>query len=399
MPGPSLTQFDAARKAATPTAGSPAAAAPQMYQATEADTPFTAGAQELARTAKEAGIGVLRSPLDLISSILHPIDTVKGMANTVAHPVDALHHLEDNPRDAGSLLGQLLLGKAAGAVDLPAAAGTAADVVGRGTEAVGRGMTAVGESAPARGAAALNAVVRPGMSSMAELAIPPALEYGGRLLQKGGKSLQGLKDAVKGETAAAGEATPLTKEAWQAKAADDFPYQRGAADTMSNAPDQNPGELYPYQRDSLAALKNVAGDMTPASNAGAAAAEIGHPGAQAVLDRWKAQPSSGVADKMSLEGQFGPEQKAWAENKYGGEGVVDLSDASAPAKPVDIHQQLLDSLAERTGNRGGNISQDDALHFNDELQAIQQLSPLDKLARMSARSRALRTGQPIAPDF
>ncbi len=247
---------------------------------------------------------------------------------------------------------------------LPENAGSIADVAGRGTAAVGRGMEAVGTSAPAKSAGgfgAMEAALRMDPKGVALAAAPKALELSGQGLQKVGRGLRSLKAAVEEPR------VPITKAEWEAKAANDFPYQRGEAPTMESAPDQNPGELYPYQRDSLAALKNVSGNMTPASNEGAAAAEIGHPGAQAVMDRSYRQ-NSPVVDKMSLEGAFGPEQKGWAENKYGGPGVQDLS-------------------------------QDDALAINDELQGMQQLSPLDKLARASARSRALRSGGPIAPEF
>lgn len=170
----------------------------EMRHATQGDDYTSAFEGEALRTAKEAGIGLLRSPLDLVkgvaNTVVHPLDTLMGLGHTIAHPVEAVTNLAKNPREAGSLLGQMLL-----APKVPGAANTALaegpSLVGRGVAAVGRGAEALGKSKAVRGASKLGAVGSalhgniPGV--LAGLA-PDALEMTGRGLQRGGAALQGL---------------------------------------------------------------------------------------------------------------------------------------------------------------------------------------------------------------
>lgn len=231
----------------------PSDTAPAMHHPGLSESPVDAELGELGRTAKEAGIGLLRSPLDmaegLYNTVRHPLDTLVGMGKAVAHPVDTVKAIGDDPRMGGSLLGQLLL-----APKLPGMAETAAaegpGVVGRGVGAVGRGMEAVGTSAPAKAAGgfgAMEAALRLDPKGLAIAAAPKALELGGRGLQSVGRSIEGLKLGMGDEPIA----SPVTRASWEAKKAQDFPYQREGMPSMGNEPDQDPSELFPYQKDSL----------------------------------------------------------------------------------------------------------------------------------------------------
>lgn len=168
---------------------------PTMYHPGLGDTPESARNEELMRTAKEAGIGLLRSPYDLVkgmfNTVAHPIDAVSGMAHTVAHPLDTIKAIGDDPRAGGSMLGQLLL-----APKVPAITDAAPGVIGRGISAVGRGAEAVGGSVPARTAGALaglGSALHGNLTGMAEALIPPALEYGGKGLQATGDAIASVK--------------------------------------------------------------------------------------------------------------------------------------------------------------------------------------------------------------
>ncbi len=193
------------------------------------DTPGifgSAGRRELMRTGKEAAIGLARSPLDavkgLFGMVAHPIDTVTNTANAVMHPLDTIEALGDDPRAAGSMLGQVLLGKYAAPKVMPALRASAPSVArgvagaGRAAGAVGRGMEAVGESAPARhmgSFGAMEAALRMDPKGLALAAAPAALKYGGKAVQAGGRLLERAPSAIDSlmggeslETAAAGRA-------------------------------------------------------------------------------------------------------------------------------------------------------------------------------------------------
>ena len=176
------------------------------------DTPGmfgSAGRRELLRTGKEAAIGLARSPLDavkgLFGMVAHPIDAVTNLASSVAHPLDTIEALGDDPRAAGSLLGQVLMGRMAGpkvgAVarsSAPALAEGAA-TVGRGVGAVGRGMEAVGASAPAKHLASwggVEAAMAMDPKGLALAAAPTALKYGGKGVQAAGRLLERAPSAM-----------------------------------------------------------------------------------------------------------------------------------------------------------------------------------------------------------
>jgi hypothetical protein len=172
-----------------------------MHHPSSTETPTEAFMGEVGRTAGEAGIGLLKSPLDLIKNTLgmvrHPIDTIENTANAVAHPVDTFNALGDNPREAGSLLGQMLIApKVPGMMKTAALEGPG--VVGRTMGTVGRGLEAGGSAVlDAKGplgmtAAGTAAFGHPGYAAL-EFGVPFAAKYGGRGIQRLGASLEGLK--------------------------------------------------------------------------------------------------------------------------------------------------------------------------------------------------------------
>lgn len=177
----------------------------KRYQPGLGDDYASAFTNELGRTAKEAAIGLARSPLDLVKNtvgmVAHPITAVENAAHAVAHPIDTVQALGDDPRAAGSLLGQVLLGKVA-----PDALGSLAangpSVVGRGMSAVGRGLENAGSAVLDRGGipigmtAAGTAAAGHPLAAAAEIGLPLAAKYGGKGLQAVGRSLEGLKRAA-----------------------------------------------------------------------------------------------------------------------------------------------------------------------------------------------------------
>lgn len=272
------------------------------YEAGLGDTPETAAFQELLRTGKEAGLGLLRSPLDLakgvVNTVVHPLDTLMGLGHTVAHPIEAVTDLAKHPREAGSLLGQMLL-----APKVPEAANTVLaegpGIVGRGISKVGRGMEAVGTSKALKSANKYGAIGtavsgHPGLAAL-ELAAPPALEYGGKLAQKGGAALEGLDLAYKGKipTPFARDAEPAVVDPVEvmrekvAGAREDVGagFSRKVASKLNGLTSEatdishptadvaNPSELFPYQRDVIQGLKgarnSAAGDNAWANDASA----------------------------------------------------------------------------------------------------------------------------------
>lgn len=81
--------------------------------------------------------------------------------------------------------------------------GELAAQAGKGVSAVGRGAEALGKSGPVRAAGALGpveAIVRGDLKGVALAATPPALEYGGRGLQRVGEAMQDLKPAAVPQT-------------------------------------------------------------------------------------------------------------------------------------------------------------------------------------------------------
>src|ERR1035437_10580212 len=184
------------------------AGASSMFHPGLGDTPLTAAAQELARTAGQTLKGLLPSTLDLasnaISTVAHPIDAIKGVAQAVTHPGDVVNAIGADPSLGGSMIGQLLMGKM-----LPGKATDIADVAGRGIGATGRGLEAAATSPVAKTMGhygALEAGLRLDSWGAVVAAAPKGVELAGEGLQKVGKSLRGLKQA----TSAAPEAAAST---------------------------------------------------------------------------------------------------------------------------------------------------------------------------------------------
>ncbi len=179
------------------------------------DTPGmfgSAGRRELLRTGKEAGIGLLKSPIDavkgLFGMVAHPIDSATNLASAVTHPLDTIEALGDDPRAAGSMLGQVLMGKlvpgnlgtigeVAGDASKIAARGVAG--LGRGAGAVGRGLETVAASAPAKHLATwggVEAAMRMDPKGLMVAAAPAALKYGGKGLQAAGRVMERAPSAM-----------------------------------------------------------------------------------------------------------------------------------------------------------------------------------------------------------
>ena len=194
---------------------------PEMYHPGLADTPLEAGASELLRTGKEAALGLARSPWDLLKNTLglvaHPVESMKGMAHAVSNPRETIQQLGDNPREAGSALGQLLLGRYAVPALAPKVPGTLSAVGGR-AEALGSALAETklgGLGLPGLGAA--EAIFRSDPMGAAVAAAPYALKYGGRGLQRTGAALEGLKRgatvAEEAEPAAVAPRARVSREA------------------------------------------------------------------------------------------------------------------------------------------------------------------------------------------
>ncbi len=236
------------------------------------DTPGmfgSAGRRELMRTGKEAAIGLARSPLDavkgLFGMVAHPIDTVTNTASAVMHPLDTIEALGDDPRAAGSMLGQVLLGKYAAPKVMPALRASAPAVArgvagaGRAAGAVGRGMEAVGESAPARhmgSFGAMEAALRMDPKGLALAAAPAALKYGGKAVQAGGRLLERAPAAMESlmggdplEAAAAGRASAWRRSQGM-RQSEEVPY-RYAEDVADVADDVAPLAEEPASMSSL----------------------------------------------------------------------------------------------------------------------------------------------------
>ena len=196
-------------------------AGPEMYHPGLTDSPFEAGAHELLRTGKEAAIGMVRSPWDLLKNTLglvtSPVESMKGMAHAVSNPRETLQQLGDNPREAGSQLGQLLLGRYAVPALAPKVPG-AVSALGRGAETLGTTLAESkigGFGLPGLGIA--EAVIGRDPMGAAAAVAPYALKYGGRGLQRAGAGLEGLKRgaavAEEAEPAAAAPRVRASREA------------------------------------------------------------------------------------------------------------------------------------------------------------------------------------------
>lgn len=186
-----------------PIDSAPATGEAARYHPNMGDDYTSAFLNEIGRTGKEAAIGLARSPLDFaknaVNTVLHPIDTISGIARTVAHPIDTVSALAENPREAGSVLGQLLLGKVT--PDALSAVADRTPAIGRGVQSVGRGMEAAGDavlnrSTPLGMTAAGTAFSGHPLAAAAEVGLPLVAKYGGRGVQALGRTIEGLQRAV-----------------------------------------------------------------------------------------------------------------------------------------------------------------------------------------------------------
>ena len=197
---------------------------PERYLPGLADTPTSAFLNELGRTGKEAAIGVARSPLDVVKGlyglITSPIESARNIGTAVTHPSDALKVLADNPREAGSALGQLLLTGKFGP-KIPGMARRAPEAIsttGRGVERVGTTLanrTIGGMDLPT--ASALG-VLTGHPEALALPMVPYTLKYGGKGLQKVGGGLERLKEALSAPTTTPSPTYPIGRSTRYRKA-------------------------------------------------------------------------------------------------------------------------------------------------------------------------------------
>lgn len=262
----------------------------ERYHATSADDYTSAAEGELLRTAKEAGMGLLRSPVDLVkntyNSVRHPLDTLMGIGHAVANPEETVTNLAAHPREAGSLLGQTLLGpRVPGAANAALAEGPS--IAGRAISAVGRGAEALGTSKLVKRGGTFGALGElmtghPGTAAVTAV-VPPALEYGGKGLQSLGSAMEGMDLSVKGnpfkrmgpaaDLAAATPEADTVREAVRTareaqangaspkKAAAQGGWPLGKSTEVPGYPDEPINtDLYPYQKDALEAARAAKGD-------------------------------------------------------------------------------------------------------------------------------------------
>lgn len=179
------------------------------------------GASTVGRTAK----GLAMSPINVIRNLPSaPGQAVEGLAGQTGLPTllsdpsllkgipGALKGLYDyigqHPEAGGDLLGQIAMGRMAPrAIEaVPGAVEGGVNAVGRGVSATGRGLGKAGEAAINNkvggfgipGLGALEAVFgsHP-VAGVVTAAAPYAAKYGGKLLEKGGAALEGLKLTAK----------------------------------------------------------------------------------------------------------------------------------------------------------------------------------------------------------
>lgn len=320
-----------------------------QYHPGLADTPASAFVSELGRTAKEAAIGVAKSPWDMLQSVLHPVDTVTGMGHAIAHPLDTIKAIGDNPRAGGSLLGQMLL-----APKIPGLAEGAPGVVGRGLGAVGRGMEAAGTSQVAQTAGrfgAMEAALRLDPKGIAIAAAPAILKYGGQGAQRLGSSLEGLTSFARGTAPveaphpvlSVAERAQLTKQGLSPEAIARFEASQAPKPTpptprvrqsSSSGPSGNemdqpldPGKLWPYQSDAIQAGRSPASRLATAS-AGTKPPDL--------MNEYLAS-TAGPAKDFTMGG-----------TKYS----ADASGSHVAVPPSPIEQFLASDTPARTGGEG-----------------------------------------------
>lgn len=238
--------------------------------------------------------GLLHSPFDLVKGFLGiPGQVVKGLTQDLPTLVkdpsllletpgmlkDAAHFANTKPDEMGSLLGQMLLGPhVPGAVNTALAKGPS--IVGKGVSAVGKGAEAAGTSRILKRAQALAPIeaatghIGPAIASAVA---PPVLEYGGKLLQRGGAALEGLDLAYKGKVPFAREAAPEVVDpadvmrekvagaredvgaGFSRKVASKLNGLKSSATDISHptAEVAGAGDLFPYQKDAIDGLRGA----------------------------------------------------------------------------------------------------------------------------------------------
>lgn len=387
---PSFTEWEARRRGAVP-AAAPAVNPDVEYDANYQPDPnnerlsFT---QDPSRYMGHALKGLVRSPVDLVKGFLGiPGQVVKGLTQDVPALLndpsllmeapgaikEGAQYANTHPEEMGSFLGQSLLApKVPGAANAALAKGPG--IVGRGMGAVGRGMETVGTSKALKSANKYGVMGtamsgHPGIAAL-ELAAPPALEYGGRAMQRGGAALEGLDLAYKGKTPFAREAGPepvdpaavMREKVAGARGDVEAGFSRPVAGKLnglkSTATDVShpsaevvsPGELFPYQRDSIRGLREAA--QPPMENAWANDAS-----AQRPIDKfYESDPAARVGGEGRMTGQF----------DEGAGGLTDISAGNFTRNPSPAEAATLAGLDSR-------------------ISGLAPEGPLDELSRLSGR--------------
>ena len=231
---------------------------PEMYHPGLGDDPTSAAMGELLRTGKEAAIGVARSPLDIAKGLYElvttdPRQTLRNVGTTLSDPPALIKALADNPREAGSALGQILLTGKFGP-KIPGAVGR----IPAGMSAAGRGMERGGTALAnmniggvnLSGAGLLGAAIQGSPRGIALAASPYALKASGKGLQAVGGGLERLKAAVTPSKASVASQSP----AGAARVSREVPYRMEA-----------PAPAVPVTSPRRPALlEHLQGDITPA---------------------------------------------------------------------------------------------------------------------------------------
>lgn len=194
---------------------------PERYLPGLADTPTSATVNELLRQGKEYGTGVLQSPIDALKGLFQMVTEGKPPLGEQGVSLGDLpgtyKHLTESPRDVGSILGQLLLGK----MGIPKVPGAVARIP-EAVSATGRGMERAGT---ALAESRVGGITLPGLGAVGALsdpralalaATPYALKYGGKGLQRVGGGLERLKEALAPTPQAAAPVARSTASAWPA---------------------------------------------------------------------------------------------------------------------------------------------------------------------------------------
>lgn len=381
----------------------------ERYHPNSADTPTSAFLGELARTGKEAAIGLARSPWDAVKGLVGlPQQAIKGLVQDlpqlVADPSlltelpgavrDGVMDLAQHPREAGSLLGQTLLApKIPGAANAVLREGPS--VVGRGMGAVGRGMEAVGTSKLAKrggtyGALTELATGHPAAAAVTAV-IPPALEYGGKGFQKLGGSLEGLDLSFKGRTPVPEATVPESRRLNPARFSTEVPNYGKQLDAIDGpgswerSPSDNP--LVPGRRNgavSVQGLEDAAKDSAWAGDKSAAPLDSRISSLSPIEEFYKNDPQARGVGGNSAEGRM------TGQFREGNGGLADAAagrlaryDAPAGTKPAFTHEGFLKDLQ-------GSV---------DAGAGAAQPSPLDELSRLSGRALAPEEIQRLLDRF